>query len=93
MEKKVVKLGVVGLKRGAYVAWTLIGDDNVVIRIKSKDTKKKKKEEKEEEKKDFSFIKDKSLSMAKQIYEYIKLKNGEEVPLEYIEKMVNKFSV
>lgn len=32
MEKKVVKLGVVGLKRGAYVAWTLIGDDNVVIR-------------------------------------------------------------
>ncbi|MBE6664423.1 MAG: Gfo/Idh/MocA family oxidoreductase [Ruminococcaceae bacterium] len=32
MEKKVIKLGVVGLKRGAYVAWTLIGDDNVVIR-------------------------------------------------------------
>ena len=32
MEKKIVKLGVVGLKRGAYVAWTLIGDDNVVIR-------------------------------------------------------------
>ena len=29
---KVVKLGVVGLKRGAYVAWTLIGDTNVVIR-------------------------------------------------------------
>ena len=32
MENKVVKLGVVGLKRGAYVAWTLIGDKNVVIR-------------------------------------------------------------
>lgn len=32
MDKKVIKLGVVGLKRGAYVAWTLIGDDNVVIR-------------------------------------------------------------
>ena len=32
MEKQVVKLGVVGLKRGAYVAWTLIGDENVVIR-------------------------------------------------------------
>lgn len=31
-EKKVVKLGVVGLKRGAYVAWTVIGDENVVIR-------------------------------------------------------------
>ena len=32
MEKKVVKLGVVGLKRGAAVAGFLIGDDNVVIR-------------------------------------------------------------
>ena len=32
MEKKVIKLGVAGLKRGAYVAWTVIGDDNVVIR-------------------------------------------------------------
>ena len=32
MDKKVIKLGVVGLKRGAYVAWTLIGEDNVVIR-------------------------------------------------------------
>ena len=32
MEKKVVKLGVVGLKRGGYVAGTIIGDDNVVIR-------------------------------------------------------------
>ena len=32
MENKIVKLGVVGLKRGAYVAWTLIGDKNVVIR-------------------------------------------------------------
>jgi predicted dehydrogenase len=32
MENKVVKLGVVGLKRGAYVAWTVIGDKNVVIR-------------------------------------------------------------
>ena len=32
MENKVIKLGVVGLKRGAYVAWTLIGDTNVVIR-------------------------------------------------------------
>ena len=32
MEKKVVKLGVVGLKRGGYVAGTVIGDDNVVIR-------------------------------------------------------------
>ncbi len=32
MESKVIKLGVVGLKRGAYVAWTLIGDKNVVIR-------------------------------------------------------------
>ena len=31
-DKKVVKLGVVGLKRGAYVAWTIIGDENVVIR-------------------------------------------------------------
>ena len=32
MGKNVVNLGVVGLKRGAYVAWTLIGDENVVIR-------------------------------------------------------------
>lgn len=32
MENKVVRLGVVGLKRGAYVARTLIGDKNVVIR-------------------------------------------------------------
>jgi predicted dehydrogenase len=32
MENKVIKLGVVGLKRGAYVAWTVIGDDNVIIR-------------------------------------------------------------
>lgn len=32
MENKVIKLGVVGLKRGAYVAWTLIGDESVVIR-------------------------------------------------------------
>ena len=32
MNDKVVKLGVVGLKRGAYVAWTVIGDKNVVIR-------------------------------------------------------------
>jgi predicted dehydrogenase len=32
VEKNVVNLGVVGLKRGAYVAWTLIGDENVVIR-------------------------------------------------------------
>ena len=32
MKDKIVKLGVVGLKRGAYVAWTLIGDTNVVIR-------------------------------------------------------------
>lgn len=30
--EKIIKLGVVGLKRGAYVAWTLIGDTNVVIR-------------------------------------------------------------
>ena len=32
MKNKIIKLGVVGLKRGAYVAWTIIGDDNVVIR-------------------------------------------------------------
>ena len=32
MEQKVIKLGVVGLKRGAYVAWTIIGDKNVRIR-------------------------------------------------------------
>lgn len=32
MEGKVVKLGVVGLKRGAYVTWTVIKDKNVVIR-------------------------------------------------------------
>ncbi len=32
MENKVIRLGVVGLKRGAYVAWTVIGDKNVVIR-------------------------------------------------------------
>jgi len=32
MEKKIIKLGVVGLKRGGYVAGTIIGDDNVVIR-------------------------------------------------------------
>lgn len=87
-EKSVISQNVIRVLKDSFV-----DDDNVVIRIKSKDTKKKKKEEKEEEKKDFSFIKDKSLSMAKQIYEYIKLKNGEEVPLDYIEKMVNKFSV
>lgn len=40
MEKKVIKLGVVGLKRGGYVAGTVIGDDNVVIRaIADKDEK------------------------------------------------------
>ena len=32
MGNKILKLGVVGLKRGAYVAWTLIGDSNVIIR-------------------------------------------------------------
>ena len=32
MEKKIVKLGVVGLKRGAEVAGSIIGDENVVIR-------------------------------------------------------------
>ena len=32
MKNRIIKLGVVGLKRGAYVAWTLIGDSNVVIR-------------------------------------------------------------
>ena len=32
MGNKILKLGVVGLKRGAYVAWTLIGDANVIIR-------------------------------------------------------------
>ncbi|MBO5110454.1 MAG: Gfo/Idh/MocA family oxidoreductase [Clostridia bacterium] len=32
MEQKIIKLGVVGLKRGAYVAWTVLGDTNVVIR-------------------------------------------------------------
>ena len=31
MDKKIVKLGVVGLKRGGYVAGTVIGDSNVVI--------------------------------------------------------------
>ena len=40
MENKVIKLGVVGLKRGAYVAWTLIGDDNVVIRAIADSDKK-----------------------------------------------------
>ena len=40
MEKKVIKLGIVGLKRGGYVAGTIIGDDNVVIRaIADKDPK------------------------------------------------------
>lgn len=40
MENKVIKLGVVGLKRGAYVAWTLIGDSNVVIRAIADSDKK-----------------------------------------------------
>ena len=47
MEKKVVKLGVVGLKRGGYVAGMVIGDDNVVIRAiadKNPETLKKCKE-------------------------------------------------
>ena len=40
MDKKVIKLGVVGLKRGGYVAGTVIGDENVVIRaIADKDEK------------------------------------------------------
>lgn len=33
MEKKVIKLGVVGLKRGAYVAWTIIVDTDPPIDI------------------------------------------------------------
>ncbi len=40
MENKVIKLGVVGLKRGAYVAWTLIGDENVKIRAIADSDKK-----------------------------------------------------
>jgi len=48
MEKKIVKLGVVGLLRGGYVAGTVIGDDNVVIRAiadKNPETLKKCKED------------------------------------------------
>ena len=47
MENKVVKLGVVGLLRGGYVASTVIGDKNVVIRAiadKNPETLKKCKE-------------------------------------------------
>ena len=40
MNNRVIKLGVVGLKRGAYVAWTVIGDDNVVIRAIADSDKK-----------------------------------------------------
>ena len=87
-EKTIVSQNVIRVLKDAFV-----DTDNVVIRIKSKDKKKKKKDEAiEEEKKDYSFIKNKSLSVAKQIYEFIKIKNGEEVPLDYIEKMVDKFS-
>lgn len=86
-EKSTTSQNVIRVLKDAFV-----DDENVVIRIKTKDKKKKKNEVKEEEKKDYSFIKDKSLSMAKQIYEFIKIKNGEEVPLDYIEKMIQKFS-
>ena len=48
MENKIIKLGVVGLKRGGYVAGTVIGDKNVVIRAiadKDPDTLKECKED------------------------------------------------
>ena len=52
MEKKIVKLGVVGLIRGGYVAGTIIGDDNVVITaIADKDPKVLKKCKEDYEKK------------------------------------------
>lgn len=71
-----------------------VDNHNVVIRVKSKDKSKKRKaaEQSIENKKDFSFIKDKNMPVAKQIYEFIKLKTGDEVPLDYIEKMVQKFN-
>ena len=66
---------------------------NVVIRIKSRDKGKKKKNvQVEEEIKDYSFIHDKNVSVADQIREFIKVKMGVEVPIDYIEDKIKKNS-
>lgn len=63
----------------------------VVIRIKSRDKGKKKKQQViEETAKDYSFIHDKNVSVADQIREFIKVKMGVDIPIEYIEDKIKK---
>lgn len=71
-----------------------VNQSNIVIRVKSKKKKDKKKEKVqiEENEENYSFIQDKNVSLATQIYEFIKTKYGEEVPIEYIETLITKFS-
>jgi len=71
-----------------------VKDKNVVIKVKSKNKKsnKKKGEDKPEVKEDLSFIKDKSLGISQQLYEFIQLRGKTKVPLEYIEKLVKKYT-
>ena len=86
-EKTVATQNAIRVLKDAYAS-----NPNVVIRVKSKAKKKEKLKATVEDTNDYSFIRNKSLSLAEQIYKYIKLKSGEEVPLDYIEKMVAKFN-
>lgn len=67
-------------------------NSNVVIRVKSNAKRKKKRIIEEKKEVDLSFIRNKDISISEQIYEFIKRTTSEEVPLEYIEKMVAKFT-
>lgn len=67
---------------------------HVVIRIKSRDKGKKKKQKAVEETvKDYSFIHDKNVSVADQIREFIKVKMGVDIPIDYIEEKIKKNSI
>lgn len=67
---------------------------HVVIRIKSRDKGKKKKQKPVEETvKDYSFIHDKNVSVADQIREFIKVKMGVDIPIDYIEEKIKKNSI
>ena len=74
------------VKRGIL----LLPQTNLVVKTKKKHKKNDKSKSKTD--KDYSFIKDKNLSISKMIYEFIKVKTGEEVPYEYIERYVKKYS-
>ena len=73
-----------------------VNDPAVTIRIKNKSKKNTKKKEeilkKEIESADYSFIRDNNVPIATQIYEFIKLKTGEQVPIEFIENLIKKFN-